>query len=110
MPPIERCIPIERATNGEVTCEELRPDRKADFAYLRNLHQELPVAQQTQAQAAPETVANSADALPQIQDLPPIAATPAAPVWDGIDRRSPVSKPLPPDLERRAALANYTGV
>ncbi|MFA7278616.1 MAG: helix-turn-helix domain-containing protein [Sterolibacterium sp.] len=31
--PAERCPAIERATNGEVTCEELRPD--VDWAYLR---------------------------------------------------------------------------
>jgi DNA-binding transcriptional regulator YdaS (Cro superfamily) len=28
----ERCIEIEQATRGEVTCEELRPD--VDWAYL----------------------------------------------------------------------------
>lgn len=32
---VERCIQIERATGGAVTCEELRPDRASDFAYLR---------------------------------------------------------------------------
>lgn len=31
--PAERCPDIERATNGQVTCEELRPD--VDWAYLR---------------------------------------------------------------------------
>ena len=31
--PAERCIQIERATNGAVRCEELRPD--IDWAYLR---------------------------------------------------------------------------
>jgi DNA-binding transcriptional regulator YdaS (Cro superfamily) len=31
--PAERCIEIERATSGIVTCEELRPD--VDWAYLR---------------------------------------------------------------------------
>lgn len=31
--PAERCPGIERATNGAVTCEELRPD--VDWAYLR---------------------------------------------------------------------------
>lgn len=35
--PIEQCVPIERFTNQEVTCEELRPDKVADFAYLRGL-------------------------------------------------------------------------
>lgn len=31
--PAERCPAIERATNGAVTCEELRPD--VDWAFLR---------------------------------------------------------------------------
>ena len=31
--PAERCPEIEKATSGEVTCEELRPD--VDWAYLR---------------------------------------------------------------------------
>lgn len=31
--PIERCPAIERATNGAVRCEDLRPD--VDWAYLR---------------------------------------------------------------------------
>lgn len=31
--PAERCPAIERATNGAVTCEEMRPD--VDWAYLR---------------------------------------------------------------------------
>ncbi|MDD3884535.1 MAG: helix-turn-helix domain-containing protein [Gallionella sp.] len=31
--PIERCPDIEKATDGQVTCEELRPD--IDWAYLR---------------------------------------------------------------------------
>lgn len=33
--PVEQCVPIERFTAGAVTCEELRPDKAADFAYLR---------------------------------------------------------------------------
>lgn len=33
--PAERCIDIERATDGAVTCEELRPDLADRFAYLR---------------------------------------------------------------------------
>jgi DNA-binding transcriptional regulator YdaS (Cro superfamily) len=32
-PTLERAIQIEKATNGQVTCEELRPD--VDWAYLR---------------------------------------------------------------------------
>jgi len=32
--PAEHCPAIERATNGAVRCEDLRPD--VDWAYLRN--------------------------------------------------------------------------
>jgi len=32
--PAEKCPAIERATNGVVRCEDLRPD--VDWAYLRN--------------------------------------------------------------------------
>lgn len=32
--PAERCIDIERATGGLVTCEELRPD--VDWGFLRS--------------------------------------------------------------------------
>lgn len=31
--PAERCLEIEKVTEGVVTCEELRPD--VDWAYLR---------------------------------------------------------------------------
>jgi DNA-binding transcriptional regulator YdaS (Cro superfamily) len=41
--PVEFCIPIERATNGAVRCEELRPD--VDWGYLRA----------TDCQVAPES-------------------------------------------------------
>lgn len=34
--PAERCPDIERATNGAVTCEELRPDLAVQWAYLRS--------------------------------------------------------------------------
>lgn len=34
--PAERCPDIERATNGKVTCEELRPDLAEQWAYLRS--------------------------------------------------------------------------
>lgn len=34
--PIERCSQIEQYTEGAVTCEELRPDLIAEFAYMRN--------------------------------------------------------------------------
>lgn len=33
--PAERCPDIERATNGTVTCEELRPDLADQWQYLR---------------------------------------------------------------------------
>lgn len=33
--PAERCWQIERATDGAVTCEELRPDLAEHWAYLR---------------------------------------------------------------------------
>lgn len=33
--PAERCPDIERATNGAVTCEDLRPDLADQWAYLR---------------------------------------------------------------------------
>jgi DNA-binding transcriptional regulator YdaS (Cro superfamily) len=33
--PTERCPDIEQATNGQVTCEELRPDLAEQWAYLR---------------------------------------------------------------------------
>ena len=95
--PLAQCMPIERATGGAVTRRDLMPD-----TYL--IHwPELDEAQQTPAQAAPESVTASTDALPPISDLPPIDVTPAAPAWDGVDRRAPVSKPLPPELDRRAA-------
>lgn len=37
--PAERCIDIERATDGLVTCEELRPDLSERWAYLRGTEQ-----------------------------------------------------------------------
>ena len=40
--PIERCIGIEKVTNGAVRCEELRPD--IDWAYLRATDCEVKVA------------------------------------------------------------------
>lgn len=36
----ERCIDIERATAGAVTCEELRPDLADRWAYLRGTQKE----------------------------------------------------------------------
>lgn len=34
--PAERCPDIERATEGAITCEDLRPDLADQWAYLRN--------------------------------------------------------------------------
>ncbi|MES2909867.1 MAG: Cro/CI family transcriptional regulator [Pseudomonadota bacterium] len=49
--PIERCVPIERATGGAVTCEEMRPDKAADFAYLRGVQADAAAAGLTLAGA-----------------------------------------------------------
>jgi DNA-binding transcriptional regulator YdaS (Cro superfamily) len=38
--PVEHCIAIERVTSGQVRCEQLRPDRAEDFAYLRASYQQ----------------------------------------------------------------------
>ena len=51
VPPIERCVPIERATNGAVTRQDLRPDDWKD------IWPELSQATANTAQAAIETVA-----------------------------------------------------
>lgn len=40
--PAERCIEIERATNGQVRCEDLRPD--VDWAYLRGTNNQTKEA------------------------------------------------------------------
>jgi len=39
--PADRCIDIERATGGQVRCEDLRPD--VDWAYLRATDCEVKV-------------------------------------------------------------------
>lgn len=36
--PAARCPQIERATEGVVTCEELRPDLADHWSYLRGAH------------------------------------------------------------------------
>lgn len=100
------CINIERESGGSVRCEDLRAD--VDWDFIRGTDQAAP--QQKQAQAATETVAINTDALPPISDLPLIVATPAAPAWDGIDRRSPAGKALPPELDRRATVKASTHV
>jgi DNA-binding transcriptional regulator YdaS (Cro superfamily) len=51
--PLTQCMPIERATNGEVTRSDLMPD-------TYHIHwPEYAEAQQKRAQAAPETVATA---------------------------------------------------
>jgi DNA-binding transcriptional regulator YdaS (Cro superfamily) len=52
--PAEHCPAIERATNGEVRCEDLRPD--VDWAYLR------AAAQPSESPALPYTIPNGAKA------------------------------------------------
>lgn len=49
--PPERCIAIEKATKGEVRCEDLRPD--VDWAYVRGtaLNERLPDPKPAEAQA-----------------------------------------------------------
>lgn len=80
--PLAQCMPIERATNGAVTRRDLMPD-----TYL--IHwPELAEPQQTQAQAAPETVATSA-----------FASAPGS-----IERRHRQTEQNP-DQERREPLA-----
>jgi DNA-binding transcriptional regulator YdaS (Cro superfamily) len=34
--PLDRCVQIEQATGGAVTCEDLRPDKAEYWAYLRD--------------------------------------------------------------------------
>jgi DNA-binding transcriptional regulator YdaS (Cro superfamily) len=45
--PAERCPAIERATNGQVRCEDLRPD--VDWAYLRATNCPAPETHQEAA-------------------------------------------------------------
>ena len=39
--PAERCIDIDRATQGAVTCEELRPDLADRWSYLRGTERKI---------------------------------------------------------------------
>lgn len=88
VPPIERCVPIERATDGEVTRADLRPDDYLD------IWPEL-------GEADLAKLAGQGVGLSQRNDPP--ASTCTSP-----DRRH-THNPPPPDLERRepeaAALA-----
>ena len=105
----ELAAQIEIKSGGRFTRMRRWPDNYAFY------WPELAQAQINSAQAAPETiaVAESADKalaalapadLPPIVDLPPITADAGPPEWNGIDRRAPVSFPVPPELDRRAAL------
>jgi len=51
--PLDRCVAIERFTEGVVTCEELRPDKALDFAYLRGAQAIEP----SRPEPAPQSVA-----------------------------------------------------
>jgi DNA-binding transcriptional regulator YdaS (Cro superfamily) len=42
--PVERCVDIEKATAGKVSCEELRPDHADRWAYLRGANREQKAA------------------------------------------------------------------
>ena len=90
---------IERDSGGVITRQMLCQKT------WQEIWPELALQQESRALCATETIAMSDDALPPVCDLPPIVVAPAAPAWDGIDRRGPVARPVPPDLDRRAALA-----
>lgn len=47
--PVERCIQIEKATLGQVKCEDLRPD--VDWAYIRGTNCEQKPAPALDGQA-----------------------------------------------------------
>lgn len=53
--PLDRCVDIERATGGAVTCEEQRPDQADYFAYLRGRAD----PNQSSATATPEEAARA---------------------------------------------------
>lgn len=82
---------IEIKSNGRFTRKERWPDNYAFY------WPELAETQQKREQAAPEFVAISTE------NLPPIVDPLTAPAWDGIDRRDPVSRPVPTELDRRNA-------
>lgn len=97
--PVERCVAIERATNGEVTRQDLRPDDWQD------IWPELAQSPVTIAQAATETVAVDA------------VTTEVGALRSGVIRRhtNRRAQDLPIDLDRRAAegppfQSNQTGV
>ena len=59
--PVERCAAIERATQGAVARQDLRPDDWQDiWPELANSEQNQPPALTHQAQAATENVAQEA--------------------------------------------------
>jgi DNA-binding transcriptional regulator YdaS (Cro superfamily) len=75
VPPIERCVPIERATNGAVTRQDLRPD---DW---QAIWPELAAAQSPPAPPAIEAIAPKG--------------------WDGVDRRQLTKQVINPADGRR---------
>lgn len=82
--PVERCVAIERATEGAVTRRDLRPDDwQAIWPELAEPRAPAP-AQNTPADAAPGAAAGEA----------------ASGTWGGVERRQ-IDNPPPPDLERR---------
>ena len=109
VPPFERCIPIERATDGQVTRRDLRPD---DW---QEMWPELAQAHAERAPAATDLIAASTAALEKLEhaaedqiaqlvtearvDIKHIAGavvselltaqrTVRGGAWDGVDRRT----------------------
>lgn len=85
--PLERCVSIERATEGAVSRRDLRPDDWQDiWPELAEQHAPAP-AQNPPADTSPGAAAGG--------------DTGAA--WGGVERRDPDAGPIAfPDLERRA--------
>ncbi len=50
--PLDKCVPIEIATEGKVTCEEMRPDMSGFFRYLRTTAKPRASPAQRRAAAA----------------------------------------------------------
>lgn len=113
--PVERCVPIERATGGAVTRQDLRPDDWQDIwpelAAPENIQQIQAPAFTPPAQSAIATIAKPGPTEPPATTQhPPRQAPPGAAAggdtgaaWDGLDRRDPDAGPMAfPDLERRA--------
>lgn len=90
--PVERCTAIERATGGEVTRRDLRPDD-----YLE-IWPELAHAQQAQSPAdliadAPLTTDPALDAaLSQAEQAGLVLLPKKAHAWDGVEQRRVVDR------------------